>query len=297
MNTLTKNVILTPLNMLYKVSPRKTLELLFRIKQGYSLNLDCPKTFNEKLQWIKLYDRNPQMPYCCDKYEVRSFVEKQGCGEILNHLIWQGNAPEDIPFDILPEKFVIKVTHGSTFNVICTDKSKLNKEETVRNLKKWLKVKFLPCYGEWFYGKVKPRIIVEDFIESADDKQLRDYKVFCFNGVPKLIRVDMDRFTQHKADIFDVEWNHIPKAGMGFPLSGRVIERPVCLEKMLKYAEILSKPFHHARVDFYIVGSRIIFGEITFTNGAGFDRFSSYDFDLQMGQMLTLPIDEKDCKK
>lgn len=290
MNNLMKNVLLAPFNLLYTISPERNLELLFRIKQGYTLNLKNPKTYNEKLQWIKLYDYNSLMQKCCDKYTVREFVEQQGCGIILNNLIWQGFDPEEIPFDSLPEKFVIKVTHGSTFNILCTNKDKLDRKEVVTKCRKWLKARFLPCYGEWFYGKIRPRIIVENFIESADDKQLRDYKIFCFNGVPKLIRVDTDRFTEHKMDFFDCNWRRVEDAGMGYPVSGRNFEKPECLEQLLKYAAVLSKPFHHARVDFYIVKSCIIFGEITFTNGAGFDRFSSYEFDLKMGQYLELPV-------
>lgn len=291
MNNVTKSIVLTPFNLLYKISPEKELELIFRIKQGYKLHLKNPKTYNEKLQWIKLYDHNLLMPKCCDKFTVRKFVENQGCGEILNRLIWQGFTPEDIPFDLLPKRFVIKATHGSTFNIICKDKEKLNRKYVINQCEKWLNAKFLPCYGEWFYGIEKPRIIIEEYIESSDDEQLRDYKVFCFNGIPKLIRVDTDRFTNHKMDFYDCEWNSIPNAGMGCPVSGRNIEKPSCLSKLLMYASKLSEPFYHARVDFYIVNSQIIFGEITFTNGAGFDRFSSYEFDLMMGEWLK--IDEQ----
>lgn len=290
MNNLTKSMILTPFHLLYKISPETDLKLLFRFKQGYPLNLKEPMTFNEKLQWIKLYDHNRLMPICCDKYTVRSFVENQGCGEILNHLIWNGFDPAEIPFEILPEKFVIKVTHGSTYNIICTDKRSLNYEKVMKKCNRWLKSKFLPCYGEWFYGIEKPRVIVEDYIESTDDEQLRDYKVFCFHGKPRIIRIDTDRFTEHKTDFFDCDWNRVEGAGMGYPVSGRPFPKPECLGKLLEYAIKLSEPFCHARVDFYIVKDRIYFGEITFTNGAGFDRFSSYEFDLLMGSWMDLTL-------
>lgn len=288
MNNLQKNILLTPFNILYKISPELDLKLLFRIKQGYKLDLNAPKTYNEKLQWIKLYDRNPLMPKCCDKYTVRQYVEDQGCSEILNHLIWYGFDPEDIPFAEFPEKYVIKVTHGSTFNIIQDGTKKIAKKEVIDKCRKWLNAKFLPCYGEWFYGIERPRVIVEDFIESQDDEQLRDYKVFCFNGEPRVIRVDTDRFTDHKMDFFDTDWNRIEGAGMGYPVSSRAFPKPVVLNDFVKYAGVLSKPFYHARVDFYIVGERIYFGEITFTNGAGFDRFSTYDFDLMMGDWMHL---------
>jgi hypothetical protein len=230
------------------------------------------------------------MPKCCDKYTVRSYVEECGCGKILNNLIWQGFNPADIPFDKLPKKYVIKVTHGSTFNIIQDGTKIITQDEIIKMCNRWLHAKFLRCYGEWFYGVEKPRVIVEDFIESQDDVQLRDYKVFCFNGIPRIIRIDTDRFTNHQMDFFDVEWNRIDGVGfVGYPISGRNFAKPDCLADLLKYAGILSKPFYHARVDFYIVGNRIYFGEITFTNGAGFDRFESYEFDLMFGNWFDLP--------
>ena len=288
MNNLTKNIILTPFNLLYKLSPELDLKILFRLKHGYPLDLKNPKTYNEKVQWIKLYGRNPLMAKCCDKYAVREFVESRGCGDILNRLIWQGFNPEDIPFDSLPDKYVIKVTHGYTYNIIQDGTKKIVKEEVIAQCRKWLKAKFLPCYGEWFYGIEKPRVIVEDFIQSTDDVQLRDYKLFCFNGVPRLFRVDTDRFSGHKTDLYDTDWNCLKNDGMGFPASGRDFPKPACLEKLLEYAARLSEPFQHARVDFYITGDRFYFGEITFANGAGFDRFSSYEFDLKVGSWLDL---------
>lgn len=288
MNNLLKNVILLPFNLLYKVSPEWDLKILFFLKQHYALDLKNPKTYNEKLQWIKLYDKNPLMTKCCDKYAVREYVKQQGCEDILNHLIWQGFDPGEIPFSKLPKKYVIKVTHGSTFNIIQNGELQITQNEIISRCRKWLKAKFLPCYGEWFYGVERPRVIVEDFIESADDTQLRDYKVFCFNGHPKMIRVDTDRFTNHKMDFFDCNWNRINNAGMGYEISGRAIEKPICINRVLDYAAKLSAPFKHARVDFYIVKDKIYFGEITFTNGAGFDRFSSYDFDIMVGNWLNL---------
>lgn len=288
MNNLIKNVVLSPFNLLYKVSPSICLKLLFRLKQGYKLNLKEPVTYNEKLQWVKLYDRNSLMPICCDKFRVREYVSDKGCGELLNELYWEGFDPEDIPFDILPNKFVIKVTHGSTFNIICKDKNNFDRKVAVKKCKKWLKAKFLPCYGEWFYGIEKPRVIVEKFIESDDGEQLRDYKVFCFNGRAKYIRVDSDRFTCHKANVFTDKWELLPEFKMGFENSDYTFSKPAQLEKMLEYAEKLSSDFLHARIDFYIAQGRLWFGEITFTNGAGFDKFSK-ECDLALGKCFKLP--------
>lgn len=293
MNNLTKNIILSPFNLLYKISPELDLKILFLLKQRYRLNLKNPITYCEKLQWIKINDKNPLMPKCCDKYAVRNFIKEFDCEEILNELYWEGFNPEDIPFDKLPDKFVIKVTHGSTFNIICNNKDNLNRVEVIKKCKKWLKSRFLPCYGEWFYGIEKPRIIVEKFLESSDDVQLRDYKVFCFNGEPKLIRVDTDRFSTHKIDFFDTKWNRVMGGYKKFPTSGRNLKKPSCIEEMLNYARKLSSPYYHARVDFYIVNNEVIFGEITFTSGAGFNKFSSYEFDKKLGSWLNLPVNER----
>ena len=273
MNSLLKNIILTPFNLLYNISPEYELKLMFRLKQGYSLNLEDPQTFNEKIQWIKLYDKNPLMAKCSDKYLVRNYIKELGCGELLTRLLWEGAEPETIPFDSLPSRFVIKATHGSTFNIICEDKSKLNQANVIEKCRKWLNARFLPCYGEWFYGVERPRIIIEEFLESDDKTPVKDYKVLCFNGNASLIRVDSDRFTRHKTDLYDLNWNLLKNVRWKYPNSDEETPKPECLNKLLQYAEKIAKPFHLARVDFYIARSKIYFGEITFTSCAGFDRF------------------------
>ena len=293
MDTHKKNIIMLPFNILYKINPKLELKILFRLKQGYRLNLKHPKTFNEKLQWIKLYDKNPLMPKCVDKYAVREYVKNVGCEDILNELYWEGFDPEQIPFDELPDKFVIKVTHGSTFNIIVTDKSKLDIKEAIKKCKIWLKEKFLPCYGEWFYGIEKPRIIVEKYLEDNQTKgELYDYKIFCFNGNPKLVDVHCGRFGEHKRNIYDLDWNYLEEVYFKYEhFDG--IEKPEKLNELLKYAKKLSSKFNHVRVDFFIVNNKIYFGELTFTNGAGLDTIKPYTFDLKMGNWLKLPINKK----
>lgn len=292
MNTLIKNAVLAPFNLLYKVSPSTALRLLFRLKQGYSLNLQNPSTYSEKIQWIKLYDRNPLMPICSDKYAVRSYVEECGYGELLNELYWHGEDPANIPFDDMPDSFVIKVTHGSTFNIIVRDKSKLDRRKTVSTLRSWLKTDFLPCYGEWFYGSegVSPCVIAERYLES-DGNSLADYKVFVFEGKPAYILVCTGRGSRvgHYEDVYDISWSRIEGASMGYPSSGHSIPAPSCLDRMLEAAIALAKPFHHARVDFYVVNEKPVFGEITFTSGSGFDHIRPRSFDAEMGALLRLP--------
>lgn len=289
MNTLMKNAVLAPFNLLYRVSPELCLRALFRLKQGRRLNLDDPKTFNEKLQWLKLHYRDPLMPVCSDKYEVRRFVEERGCGDMLNELYWQGFDPKEIPYDDLPDSFVVKVTHGSTFNIIVRDKSSLNRRIAAERLARWLRARFIPCYGEWFYGKVRPRIVVERFLDDGSGSSLRDYKVFCFGGTPCLVSVYSDRGTVCHQDIYDTEWNYLSELEGSYPRSGKPIERPSCLDQLLSAARKLSAGFPHARVDFFVVNGKPVFGEITFTSAAGFSRFGTPELDELMGSWLELP--------
>lgn len=292
-NNITKNMILTPLNLLYKIAPELTLKIIFRLKTGYKLNLENPKTYNEKLQWIKLYDRDPLMAICADKYMVRHFVESQGCEGILNELLWEGFNPDDIPFDTLPNQFVIKVTHGSTFNIICKNKEELNISRTNRKLKKWLNANFLTCYGEWFYGVEKPRIIIEKYLENENQSPLFDYKIFCFNGEPEMLYVDTWKDGDHAINVYDLDFNFLPEVTLGYDNDpAAIIEKPKNFDLMLEYAKKLSKPFSHVRVDLYNIKNDIIFGELTFTKGAGFDKIRPYEFDVEMGNMLDLNNDQ-----
>lgn len=291
MNTLIKNALLMPFDFFYRINPQKELSLMFRLKQGYWMDMQHPVTYNEKIQWIKLNDRNALMPVCSDKFAVRSYVEQKGCGKLLNQLYWEGDNPELIPFDLLPSKFVIKVTHGSTFNVICKDKSKLNRKKIIHLCKRWLKTKFLPCYGEWFYGEVKPRVIIEKYLET-EDQNLKDYKVYCFGGTPRYISVDSGRGSKnHTKNIYDTNWKLQRDYQMGYPCTNIPEPKPDVLEKLLLYAKILSEDFLHARIDFYIIENHIIFGEISFTNSAGFGNVSPKEFDIKMGNYLYLPIE------
>ena len=295
MNTLVKNAVLMPFNLLYKVSPEVCLKALFRLKQGYPLNLKAPRTFSEKIQWIKLNDRNPLMPRCADKYEVRGYVEERGCGRYLNELLWHGSDPAQIPFDELPDQYVIKATHGSTFNVINDGSAPIDREQMVAQFKKWLATDFLPCYGEWFYGHkggVEPGIVVERYLEGNSEHGLDDYKVFVINGRARLVLVCTGRSNgSHCEDIYDLDWNHMTEVDMGEPASGLDIPRPSCLDEMVKVAETLAEPCALARVDFFLGEGAPIFGEITFTSGSGFDRLHPRAFDFEMGDMLCLPIE------
>lgn len=290
-DNLKKNAILTPFNLPYRMSPELTLKILFRLKVGYPLNLEHPRTYNEKLQWIKLHDRNPLMVQCCDKYVVRKYVESKGCGKYLNDLLWQGFDPADIPFDELPERYVVKVTHGSTFNIIVDGTKPVDREEVVAKCRKWLKAKFPSYYGEWFYGSERPRVVVERYLENEGKSQLYDYKVFCFNGEPKVVAVYTDRGAACREDVYGIDWRELPYVGT-YPKSRKAFTKPSCLDEMLQVSKALSADFNHARIDFFIANGKLVFGEITFTSSAGFARYGTIEMDNTMGDWLSLPCDE-----
>lgn len=291
-DNLRKNIILTPFNILYKFSPKTTLKILFRFKLGYSLKLNNPQTYNEKLQWIKLYDHNPLMPVCCDKYTVRGYIESKGYSHLLNDLLWSGFEPNDIPFESLPDKFVIKATHGSTFNIICLDKNKLNRQDVITKCNKWLKAKFLPCYGEWFYGIEKPRIIIEKYLEGDNGMPLFDYKIFCFNGKPQMVYVDTWNEGKHTINAYDIDLNLFKGVELGYPNDNITeVKKPERWNEMVKIATDISRDFLHVRVDLYYTHGKIVFGELTFTKSAGFGKIKPRSFDYKMGSWLVLPLE------
>jgi hypothetical protein len=289
MNKRVKNAVLIPMNILYKLNPSVTLKLLYRLKTGRRLDLKSPKTYTEKIQWLKLNYKSKLLPICSDKYTARKYVKHCGCENILTKLYWYGDDPSAIPFDDLPDQFVIKVTHGSGFNIICKNKQELDINATTRVLKRWLKEKYLPCYGEWFYGVIKPRIIVEEYLDDGNGSSPKDYKFYCFHGEPKLINVHVNRFTNHKSILFDVNWNPLKNIKMKEVDNSITVEKPAELDELLKYARILSKGFPHVRVDLYIVNSKIYFGELSFTSDAGFVTISPIQTEEIIGEWLKIP--------
>lgn len=290
MNKSVKKFILTPMNLLYRINPELNLKILYRLRTHRKLNLENPKTYSEKLQWIKLNYKNKLLPICADKYEVRQFVKECGCENILTKLLWEGYSPCDIPFNDLPQQFVIKVTHGSGMLIICKSKNELNIPKTIRTLKRRLQEKYLPCYGEWFYDVIRPRIIIEEFLDNGKGYSPVDYKIYCFHGEPKYIIAHVDRFTNHRSNIYDLEWNPIQNISMKEINSNLTVEKPKELDQLLKYARILSKPFVHVRVDLYILNSKIHFGELTFTSDSGFVTINPIEIEEEIGSWIELPL-------
>lgn len=269
------------------------LKLRYRTAFGKPLNLKNPQTFNEKLQWLKLYDRNPLYTILVDKYAVREYIKGKIGEEYLIPLVggpW-ANA-KDIEFDRLPKQFVLKCTHDSGSVVICTDKGNLDIHGVVKKLNKALRRNFYYKGREWPYKNVKPQIIAEKYMESLDRLVPEDYKVYCFNGRPKYIVVFHDRFDDTKElseTVYNTDW--IPQGislDNHFKVSNKVEPKPECLPEMLAIAEKLSNGMAQSRIDFYITENLLKFGEITLYTASGFQPMIPESLDAELGKEIEI---------
>ena len=276
------------------VDPEKYVPKMFFKRVNYKLNLDNPQTYNEKLQWLKLYDHNPLYTTLVDKYEVKQYVaDKIGPQYVIPTLgVW--DSVKDIDFDKLPNQFVLKCTHDSGGLVICKDKSKLNIAKAKRVLRKSLRRNFYYMGFEWPYKNVKPRIVAEEYMEDTKTKELRDYKFFCFDGEVKALFIATERQKEGedvKFDFFDADFNHLPFR-QGHENAAVLPEKPLRFDDMKVLAAKLSKDIPQVRVDFYEVDGRIYFGEMTFYHHGGWTKFDPKDWDMKWGELIKLPANK-----
>ena len=272
-------------------SDEKYLKTVFYHRMNKKLDLDNPQTFNEKLQWLKLYDRNPLYTTLVDKYEVKKYIaDKIGEEYVIPTLgIWENF--EDIDFDTLPEQFVLKCTHDSGGLVICKNKSNFNLIAARKKIKKSLKQNYFWFGREWPYKNVKPRIIAEKYMEDYQAKELRDYKFFCFNGKVKALFIATERQKageEVKFDFFDADFNHLPMR-QGHPNAIAPPKKPEHFEEMKMLAEKLSADIPHVRVDFYEANGNVYFGELTFYHFSGITKFEPDTWDRAFGDWIILP--------
>lgn len=263
---------------------------MFKAKMGYPLNLDEPKTFNEKLQWLKIYDRKPIYTTMVDKYAVKEYVASIIGWEYIIPTLGIWDSFDEIDFASLPNQFVLKCTHDSGGLVICKDKSKLNYASARKKINKSLKTNYFYFGREWPYKDVKPRIIAEAYMEDRGTSELRDYKFFCFGGVAKCYKVDFDRFIGHRANYFTVD-GELMKLGEEIcpPDFDKENIAPVTLELMKHLATKLSGTQPFLRTDFYDVDGRVYFGELTFFPASGFGKFIYDGNDELLGSWIKLP--------
>lgn len=266
----------------------------YRMCTGKKLNLAMPVTFNEKIQWIKLYDRNPLYTQFADKYRVRFYVgEKTGSG-ILIPLLGKWDDISEIDFDSLPNQFVLKCNHDSGGVVICTDKSAFDVKAAKKKLKRHLAQNYFYMSREWAYKDIKPCIICEKYIIDEENHDLRDYKFFCFNGTPKLIQVDFNRFIDHKRNIYTINWELLDLTIKCPNDPGVIIEKPQNLDEMIEIAGKLSTGIPEVRVDLYSVNGKTYFSELTLYHGGGIEKFSSQKFAKEMGSWIDLSLAHKE---
>jgi len=274
-------------NYFYKISPKMKVKMDYRLAIGKKLNLEEPKDFNEKLQWLNLYENNDKKIACTDKYAVRDYLKEKGFEKYLPKLLGEYSNANAINFDELPNKFVLKCTHGCGFNIICQNKEALNIEQVKEKLNKWMQTDFGKMAGEVHYSRIKPRIICEEFIDALGESVPIDYKIHCFNGVPKFIMACTERFENLKFIFYDLNWNRLEYQAKSWYCDKKV-ERPKGLEKMLEIAEEISKDFTFVRVDFYDVNGEVMIGELTFTPNAGRIKYMSEEALLEIGDMLDI---------
>lgn len=279
--------VLKNLNFLF---PDKIyLKLIFFLKTGNKLNLEKPETFNEKLQWLKLYDRNPLYTELVDKYSVKKYVARIIGDEHIIPTIGVWRNVDDIDFDNLPKQFVLKTTNGSGGGdvLICRNKETFNVNRARKILKKSMKKNVYKLWREWPYKNIKPQIIAEKYLED-ENGELNDYKVLCFGGKPKMTELHRGRFNVHTQDLYDENWNLLPIT-QGIPLSGIAVDKPVFFEKMMTLSALLSESIPHVRVDWYFVHNQLYFGEMTFYDGSGFYEFKPKEYNKIVGDWIKLP--------
>ena len=271
-----------------KLDDETYLKRMYQAKMGCLLDLNSPRTFNEKLQWLKLHDRNPLYTTLVDKYAVRQYIADTIGEEYLIPLLGKWDNPDEIDFDKLPNQFVLKCNHDSGGLVICRDKSKLNIAKAKKKLKKSLNRDFYYLAREWPYKNVIPCIIAEKYMENEGCDVLTDYKFMCFNGKVEYIFTCTERNKELKVTFFDIDWNK-QEFSRHYPRSEEEIQRPINFELMVKLAEQLSRGIPFVRVDIYEIGGKVYFGEMTFYPGAGFEEFSPAEYDEKLGEMIRLP--------
>jgi len=277
---------------MFVIFAKKTyLKMIYKRRMKNKLDFKNPKTFNGKLQWLKIYDRNPEYTKMVDKYEVKNHVAEEIGGQHIIPTLGVWDDVDDIDFDVLPDKFVLKCTHDSGGVVICKDKSSFDVAEAKRMLSKSLKTNYYYFFCEWPYKNVKPRIIAEKYMtDSAENDSFTDYKFFCFGGEVDCVMLCIDRFTDDKKFyFFDREWNlkRYNKRGKAAP-EGFTVPKPPRIDEMFEFAQKLSKDYPFVRIDLYNSDGEIYFGEFTLYPDSGFDANVLPETDIYFGEKIKI---------
>lgn len=265
------------------------LKWVYKGAMDESLDLKNPQNYNEKIQWLKLYDRNPLYTKLADKYSAKEYVKELIGSKYIIPTIGIYDDFNEIDFRSLPNQFVLKCTHDSGSIIVCKDKKNFDIEDAKMKLNSALKVNHFHKAREWAYKDIYPRIICEKYMIDNVVGELRDYKIFCFSGEPKLIQVDFDRFNNHKRNLYTTEWKRLNLRIKEENDTLVNLEKPNCLEEVLELSKKLSRSIPHVRIDFYIIDNKIYFGEFTFYHGSGYEKIYPKIFGYEMGNWIKLP--------
>lgn len=266
------------------------IKKIYKFRTGKKLDLKNPKTFNEKQNWLKLYDRRPEYTVMVDKYKSREYIAEKIGEQYLVPLLGVWDSPDEIDFDTLPNEFVLKCNHDNGI-IICKDKNKLDIEKTKKELADRLSRDYYKKHREWPYKNVPRKIICEKLMENTNDAELVDFKLFCFGGIPKLIMVNSNRFGEGgtKTDMYNIEWQYMEMQDGHYPNAGDVFEKPSCFEEMCSLSKKLSEGVPFLRVDFNYWNKKLYFGELTFFHSAGVESFVPEDWNDVLGSWLIIP--------
>lgn len=292
------HIIMKPFYSIYafglKLLPDKyIISHSFKRHMGYPLNLDNPKTLNEKINWLKLYNRKEVHTTIADKYKVRTYIrEKVGKSYLIPLMYHTKNVKEIVPENMPDKAFIIKTNHNSAGGIIVRDKTKEEWRNIRAIIKKWMGESHYNTTSEWQYKNIERRIIVEELLTKEDDSIPEDYKFHCFNGKLAFIMVDIDRHSNNRTrNLYDKDWNLLP-CEWGRP-NGRYMEKPSNLAEMIDIAETIAQDFINIRVDLYSVKGSTYFGELTLHHASGFQKFYDHECDLKFGQQLKIATDNE----
>ena len=270
--------------ILIRLCPKRTIERKFKQKLGYKLNLENPHTFNEKIQWFKLYVRDPRTTLCADKYAVRAYVAEKIGEEHLVPLLGVYDSVEEIDISKLPKEFVFKPNHESARVILCYDKDAVDWRKQADVMKNWLRENYYYQTGEWQYKNIPPKILCEKMLHG----DIIDYRFFCFNGQPVLVKVTFDKGQSLRKDFFDLDFQPIRNEHRKQLTNNYLFKKPDRWEEMIQIARILSEDFPFVRVDLYDLEGKVYLGELTFTPADGMDTYLPREWDEKMGDLYDI---------
>lgn len=285
------STLIAQLSKVIPITDRWYVRSRYLLTYGRPLDLSNPVTFTEKLQWLKVYGRPEQYAHLADKFAVYDYVRARIGDTHLNRLLGVYQHASEIPWDDLPERFVLKATHASGWNLIVPEKTRLDRQKAMQACHRWLNTSYSARSREPVYRGIPPRIVCVEYLGDPDT-ELFDYKLYCFNGKVRLIHVDTQRFTHHQRTYYTPDWQRLPFS-YAYPVRNEGVEQPAALKEMISLAEALAGMIPFVRVDFFYIHNQIIFGEMTFFPDGGFGAFSPPEWDAIIGSYLELPGHQK----